>query len=110
MPGRAPSRPARPNIRSGWRPWAAGSGPVARDGNGNRIGEFAYAILQEPKDFALIRLDSGVAASPQMCHFGGPTGTNSDTPGLTSPVSVPGRSRRRVRRVRPTPASRSVRR
>jgi hypothetical protein len=58
--------------------WSAGSGPVARDGNGNRIGEFAYAILQDPKDFALIRLDPGVSASPQMCHFGGPTAVNPD--------------------------------
>jgi len=58
--------------------WAPGSGPVARDGQGNRIGEFAYAILEDPKDFALIRLDAGVAANPQMCHFGGPTGVNSD--------------------------------
>lgn len=66
--------------------WAPGTGPVARDGEGNRIGEFAYAILQDPKDFALIRLDSGVAANPQMCHFGGPTGVNSDRPGLNSPV------------------------
>jgi hypothetical protein len=62
----------------GEQTWAAGSGPVARDGEGNRIGEFAYAILQDPKDFALIRLDPGVAANPQMCHFGGPTGVNSD--------------------------------
>jgi hypothetical protein len=62
----------------GERSWARGSGPVARDGDGNRIGEFAYAILQDPKDFALIRLDPGVAANPQMCHFGGPTGINSD--------------------------------
>ena len=60
--------------------WAPGTGPVATDANGNRIGEFAYAILQDPKDFALIRLDSGVAASAQMCHFGGPTGTNGDQP------------------------------
>ena len=60
--------------------WAPGTGPVARDGDGNRIGEFAYAILQDPKDFALIRLDPGVAANPQMCHFGGPTGTNTDQP------------------------------
>jgi hypothetical protein len=66
--------------------WAAGSGPVARDGDGNRIGEFAYAILQDPKDFALIRLDSSVPGNPQMCHFGGPTGVNSDRPGLNSPV------------------------
>jgi hypothetical protein len=58
--------------------WAPGTGPVARDSAGNRIGEFSYAILQDPKDFALIRLDGGVNASPQMCHFGGPTGTNND--------------------------------
>jgi hypothetical protein len=58
--------------------WAPGDGPVATDAAGARIGEFAYAILQDPKDFALVRLDPGVAASAQMCHFGGPTGTNSD--------------------------------
>jgi len=62
----------------GEQSWAPGSGPVARDADGNRIGEFAYAILQDPKDFSLIRLDPGVNASPQMCHFGGPTGTNDD--------------------------------
>jgi hypothetical protein len=60
--------------------WAPGTGPVATDADGNRIGEFAYAILQDPKDFALIRLDAGVQASAQMCHFGGPTGTNADQP------------------------------
>ena len=65
--------------------WAAGTGPEATDGDGNRIGEFAYAVLQDPKDFALIRLDSGVEASPQMCHFGGPNGLNSD---LTSSPTV----------------------
>jgi hypothetical protein len=58
--------------------WAPGTGPEARDADDQRIGEFAYAILQDPKDFALIRLDPGVAASAQMCHFGGPTGTNAD--------------------------------
>jgi hypothetical protein len=63
---------------AGEQTWAPGSGPAARDGQGNRIGEFAYAILQDPKDFALIRLDPGVAANAQMCHFGGPTGVNSD--------------------------------
>ena len=64
--------------------WAPGQGPVARDAEGNRIGEFAYAILEDPKDFALIRLDDGVEASSQMCHFGGPNGTNADQP--SSPV------------------------
>jgi hypothetical protein len=58
--------------------WAPGEGPEARDADDARIGEFAYAILQDPKDFALIRLDPGVAASAQMCHFGGPTGVNDD--------------------------------
>jgi hypothetical protein len=70
----------------GEQSWAPGTGPVARDADGNRIGEFAYAILQDPKDFALIRIDAGVASNPQMCHFGGPTGINSDTPGLDAPT------------------------
>ena len=72
---------------AGEQSWAAGSGPEARDGAGNRIGEFAYAILQDPKDFALIRLDPGVAANAQMCHFGGPTGVNTDR-GATRSCSI----------------------
>src|SRR5206468_9270960 len=44
--------------------WAPGSGPAARDGGDNQIGEFAYAVLQDPKDFALIRLDDVVSPSP----------------------------------------------
>ena len=66
--------------------WAPGKGPVARDSAGSRIGEFAYAILQDPKDFSLIRLDPQAQASAAMCHFGGPTGVNDETPGLTQPV------------------------
>jgi len=66
--------------------WAPGTGPVARDASGNPIGEFAYAILQDPKDFSLIRLDPQVQASAGMCHFGGPTAVNDDHPGLTEPV------------------------
>src|SRR5947208_16929392 len=66
--------------------WAPGSGPVARDADGNPIGEFAYAILQDPKDFSLIRLDPLVEANPAMCHFGGPTAVNDDRPGLTELV------------------------
>lgn len=60
--------------------WIPGEGPEARDAGGARIGEFVYAILQDPKDFALILVDPGVTADPQMCHFGGPTGVNSDMP------------------------------
>ena len=55
-----------------------GQGPEARDGEGNRIGEFAYAVQQIPKDFALIRLDPDVEASPQVPQFGGPTGVNDE--------------------------------
>src|SRR2546426_1046202 len=66
--------------------WDPGTGPVARDADGNPIGEFAYAILQDPKDFSLIRLDPLVEASAAMCQFGGPTAVNDDRPGLTEPV------------------------
>ena len=64
--------------------WAPGSGPEAHDAEGRRIGEFAYGTLQYPdrsgaattyiKNFALIRLDPGIDASPEMCFFGGPHG------------------------------------
>ncbi len=50
-----------------------GTGPVALDGGGGRIGTFAYAALDDERDFALVRLDPGVAASPEACSFGGPT-------------------------------------
>jgi hypothetical protein len=67
--------------------WAPDTGPVATDADGDPIGEFAYAILRDPKDFALIRLDPGVKANAQMCHFGGPTGVNTNTPPpLVNPV------------------------
>ncbi len=65
-------------LDSGETTWAAGTGPEVFDADGQRVGEYAYAILEDPKDFSLIRLDPGVEASAQMCHFGGPTGTNSD--------------------------------
>lgn len=66
--------------------WAAGTGPEARDGSGTRVGEFAYAVFGGVRDFALIRLDRGVAANPQMCYFGGPTGINNDL--IAAPVVV----------------------
>ena len=59
------------------RVWAWGSGPVAMDSTGQRFGEFVYAVVYDPKDFALVRLDPGVAASPEMCHFGAPRGVSA---------------------------------
>ncbi len=68
--------------------WAAGSGPPVRDGTNARIGEFAYAVNSSTKDFALIRLDDGVNANPQMCHFGGPTGMWDPSFSPTAPKIV----------------------
>jgi hypothetical protein len=57
-----------------------GSGPVASDGARRPIGRFAYAVLDGDRDFGLVRLDPAAAAtaSPQACHFGGPTGLAAD--------------------------------
>jgi hypothetical protein len=66
--------------------WAWGHGPVAQDVGGQRIGEFVYAVVYAPKDFALIRLDPGVDASPEMCHFGGPRGVYANDGGTDAPV------------------------
>ena len=65
--------------------WARGTGPVAMDPTGRRFGEFAYVVRDDPKDFALIRIDPEVPASPEMCHFGAPNGFYStDTTGAVS--------------------------
>ncbi|MHB8507734.1 MAG: chymotrypsin family serine protease [Candidatus Dormibacteria bacterium] len=58
------------------RAWPRGGGPVVSDGPGNRVGEFAYAILTADHryDFGLVRIDQGVEVSPSLCHFGGPVG------------------------------------
>jgi hypothetical protein len=71
----------------GEKVYTSGQAPVAYDGTGKRIGEFAYAVNSEDRDFALIRLDGGVVANPQMCHFGGPTGV-SDPSFTGSPAVV----------------------
>jgi hypothetical protein len=67
--------------RAGEKMWPKGQGPAAKDPNGVRFGEFVYAVLQDPKDFALIRLDPGIEASPEMCNYGGPYGINDDISG-----------------------------
>ena len=64
-----------------------GDGPEARDATGHRIGEFAYAALDNVSDFALIRLAPGVVASPEICRFGGPTGLNADPIPVLTPLA-----------------------
>jgi hypothetical protein len=60
--------------------WAVGKGPLAGDPvTGKEFGRFVYATQKSGEtDFALIRLNRGVKANPQMCHFGGPTGMAKD--------------------------------
>lgn len=61
-----------PDTTGGEDVLAEGEGLEARV-EGKRVGEFAYTVLTGELDFALIRLDDEVEASPAMCHFGGPT-------------------------------------
>jgi hypothetical protein len=83
--------------------WASGNGPAVEDSQRQVIGRFVYAVLDDPKDFAVIELLAGVDASPQMCHFGGPTGLYTDQSssavelhhfgnGIALGDTVPGRS------------------
>jgi hypothetical protein len=82
-PGGASNEESSPDGRGHIeRVWTLGKGPAAADSDGQRFGEFAYAIVNPLRDFALIRLDPGVKASPEMCHFGAPRGlstTDTDT-------------------------------
>lgn len=66
---------------AGEKSWRYGRGPRATDAGGKLVGYFVYAILQSPKDFALVRLARGVASSPSMCIFGGPTGMSTQNAG-----------------------------
>lgn len=60
--------------------WRVGAGPTVRSDAGRLVGRAAYAINDAERDFALIRLDRGVQANPQMCHFGGPTDLDDSHP------------------------------
>lgn len=59
------------------RVWPAGVGPAVTDTSGRQIGRYVYSFSQDnpfSDSFGLVRLDDGVAYSPAVCHFGGPTG------------------------------------
>ena len=60
--------------------WSDGIGPPAKV-DGVVIGEFVYAVLNDLRDFSLIRLRDGVDASAEMCNFGGPTGLAQNSAG-----------------------------
>ena len=70
-------------VNAGEKAYRWPTGPVVKDSNGVVIGRAVYAVLQEPKDFALIRLLPSVKAVAAMCYFGGPTSSAPSTsPGL----------------------------
>lgn len=56
---------------------APGAGAIVRDRDGRRIGEIAYAIQQEPYDFALVRLDGGIVYDTALPHWGPVSGVNT---------------------------------
>lgn len=79
-------------IGGGERTWAPGTGPTARQGS-SVFGRAVYAALgdrgaidggdddeigYDGYDFALIRLEPGQVADPEMCHFGGPVAMYDD--------------------------------
>jgi hypothetical protein len=72
-------------LKSGERTWPEGTGAVAFDLEGNRVGEFVYAIntrsgshpeLPPGADVSLIRVDGTGDVERAVCQFGGPTGTD----------------------------------
>lgn len=70
---------AESNISGDVGEFADASGAEVKDANGRRIGQIAYAIQQDPYDFALIRLDTGIAFDNALPHWGAPTGINTST-------------------------------
>jgi hypothetical protein len=80
--------------------WPAGDGPTVTAG-GQEIGHAVYAVWNQSAlnplpvegdptlaqmDFALVRIDPSVASDPQVCHFGGPTGVNTDDASVATVV------------------------
>lgn len=64
--------------------YGPGQGAQVRDGNGRVIGRIAYAIQEDPYDFALIRLEPGIDFGTALPHWGPTTGINTVTaPGPT---------------------------
>ncbi len=64
----------------GTKVWPGETGERVMDETRKPVGRFAYASWRNGsdngfRDIAFIRLDKGVTGNPQMCGFGGPTGT-----------------------------------
>lgn len=59
---------------------APGAGAVVKDRNNRVIGRVAYAIQKGQKDFALIRLGSGITFDKALPHWGAVSGINTSTP------------------------------
>ena len=68
---------------SGDEVFKRGKGRAVYGAGGQRIGEFAHAVVgaDDPHgDYALIRLDPPVLASPRLCFTGGPTALDDGKP------------------------------
>jgi hypothetical protein len=72
------------------RVWPSGRGPIATDINDKPIGRFVYAAERGDLDIALIQVSSGIRVNPQMCHFGGPTGTSTTTTSAPTQLDIYG--------------------
>lgn len=61
--------------------WATAKGPPVRDMQGRPFGRARFARLDDQFDIGLIEIDESTTApvSPQVCHFGGPTGSATRT-------------------------------
>lgn len=66
--------------------YPAGTGPQVRDVNDRVIGRIVYAVQQDPKDFALIQLGSGITFDKALPHWGAVSGINAST--AASPVEL----------------------
>lgn len=66
--------------------FAPGTGPQVRDANDRVIGRIVYAVQEGLKDFALIRLDSGISADKALPHWGSVSGVN--TSNAATPVEL----------------------
>lgn len=84
-------------LAPGEEAWPPGDGLGVRDLDGNRIGEYVYAIntrtgsnpeLPSGADLALIRVDEDVTVGAAVCDLGLPTGIDTRIVPPTEPIAL----------------------